>query len=73
MIGSKKKKDSSWERRQLGPKLYISVAPRMNLITHTKTKSSKIKLKLLERSFDSCFSTPCSIYKKFQHVWIVPN
>ena len=42
-----------------------SVAPCMNLISHSNTRRHKIKLKLGERLFDSCFSTLCCIYSKF--------
>ena len=49
-----------------GVGVLTSVAPCMNLITHTKTKHYKIKLKLEEQRFDSCLWTLCSIYSMFQ-------
>ena len=42
------------------------VVPCMNLITHTRTKCHKIKVKLGERLFDSSFVSSCSIYSKLQ-------
>ena len=46
-----------------------SVVPCMNLITDTKTKRHKIKLKMLEGLFESCYSSSCSKYKKNSNMY----